>query len=499
MKGEARNINGELSPDVGARADAAPSLSTREARTSGITMKDKIGYAFGDMGGLFFLSTVSAYLQMFYTDVLRIPLEKIKWLMVALRIWDGINDPICGTIIDRRPTGKNGKFRPYLRIFSIPFAVFGVLLFTKVPGLSPTGYLIYAYVTHILYEGMYTLLNIPYGSMASVITDDGKERSELSLFRTLGSGVGGLPAQLLLPQLIFSTVVTASGEEKKYLDGDKLFIAMVIFAVCTVVIFWLSFYMTTERIKSPPPEKLPKPNVFETINFLLRNKPFLVLCFASMLMIGVQFYTQNVYNYLYKDYFEKPKLYTFVSIATYAPTVLLIPFIGKLVERYGKKNLCGYGLLLSAAANVLALLVRTTNPYVFLVFCFLSGLGLTFLAMQIWAMIADVVDYQELISKKREEGTSFAFFFFTRKIGQTLAGFGAPQLMLWIGYKVAEGDEIVTQFEGVADKLYTIATAVPAVAFFLMFVTLAFFYPLGKKEEAQMREDLRKQRLELEA
>ncbi|MCL2022761.1 MAG: glycoside-pentoside-hexuronide (GPH):cation symporter [Oscillospiraceae bacterium] len=460
------------------------------APTSGITMKDKIGYALGDMGGLFFFSTVSAYLQMFYTEILRIPLAKISNLLLAVRIWDGINDPICGTLIDRRKPSENGKFRPFLRMFSPLLAVFGVLMFTRIPGLSAAQYLIYAYITHILYEGMYTMCNIPYGSMASVITDDGAERSQLSTFRSIGAGLGGLPAQMILPMFVFS--VDDNGQ--KFLNGDKFFMGMVIFGILTIIVYWSSFYLTKERIAPPPPEKAQKQNIGETISFLLKNKPFLVLCFASMLMVGTQFYTQNVYNYLYKDYFNEPELYTFVTIATYAPMVFLIPFIGKLVEKFGKKRLCGYGLLMSMVANIIALLIRTANPYVFLVFCFLSGLGFTFFLLQIWAMATDVIDYQELISHKREEGTSFAFFFFTRKIGQTLAGAGAPWLMMAIGYKVAEGDEIIVQAAGVADQLYTIANLVPAITFFLMFITVSFLYPLDKEQEEDMRAKLRKRR-----
>ena len=464
--------------------------TTAMQKTSGITMKDKIGYALGDMGGLFFFGMVGSFLQMFYTDVLQIPLAHITVLLIVVRIWDGINDPICGALIDRSKHGKHGKYRPYLRTAAIPLAIGGVLMFTKIPGLSATQYLIYAYVTHIIYEGMYTVMNVPYGSMASVMTDDTAERSQLSTFRSIGAGLGGIPAQILLPLFVYSS--TAAGAS--YLDSGKLFVAILIFAVCTVAALWASFYMTKERIPPPPPEKMIQPNVVKTIGVLLRNRPFMVICFASMLLIGITFYTQTVYNFLYKDYFNEPELYSLVAIATYAPTVILLLFLDKLVAHFGKRNLCAYGLLISVAANIVAYLVHTTDPYVFLVFCFLSGLGLTFMTMQIWALVADVIDYQELLSKRREEATCYSFFSFTRKLGQTLAGGGSTLLLAYIGYQIAENDEVIVQAPEVAEKMYDIATLVPAIAFLLMFLTLAFLYPLGKKEEEQMREDLRRQR-----
>ena len=463
---------------------------TAQTKTSGITMKDKIGYALGDFGGLLFFSMAGSFLQMFYTDVLRIPLEKIMVLFVVVRIWDGINDPICGTIIDRRRAGRHGKFRPYLRTFSIPVALAGVLVFTRIPGLSELQYLLYAYITHILYEGLYTFINVPYGSMLSVITDEASERSQLSIARTIGSGLGGLPAMVLMPFFVFSA--TAAGS--KYLDGNKLFFAVLIFAVCTAAALMASFKMTKERIPPPAPAKTEKPNVAQTVKILLRNKPFLVLCFASMLLIGVQFYTQTVYNYLYKDYFNQPSLYGLVSVATYAPTALLILFLNKLVTRFGKKMLCAYGLLLSAAVNVAALALHTDNPYLFLAFCFLSGFGATFLVMEIWALVVDVIDYQEILSHKREEGTCYSFFSFTRKLGQTLAGSGSTFVLAKIGYEIAQNDAAVIQASAVAEKMYTIATLIPAIVYFLMFISLAFLYPLGKKEEESMREELRQRR-----
>jgi len=452
--------------------------------TSGITMKDKIGYAMGDMGGTLFLGMISSFLQLFYSKVLQLPMKRIGTLLLALRIWDGINDPIWGTIVDRRPAGRHGKFRPYLRSFCIPLAVFAVLLFTRIPGLSETQYLIYAYITHILYEFFYTTVNIPLGSMASVITDDGAERSQLSIYRSVGSGVGGLPAAILLPFFVYSK--TAQGV--KFLDANKLFIAVLLFAVCSVALHMFAFKMTTERV--PPPPKQEQHNILRTVGTLLRNRPFLALCLASILLIGSSLYTQAVYNYLYNDYFARPELYSLVSIATYAPTALLLPVLHKLVLRYGKKRLCAWGLLLSALANTAALLLRTANPFVFMGFCFLSGLGGTFLNMELWALLADVLDYQELLSAKREEGTCYALFFFTRKLGHTMAGSGSAFLLDAIGYD----EKKMVQAPGVANRMYTTATLVPALAFALLWLTMAFLYPLDPKKEENIRAELRRQR-----
>lgn len=459
----------------------------------GIGFRDKFGYALGDMGNVLTFGLVGAFLQMFYSDVLHISLAKITVLMLVARIWDAVNDPIWGAFVDSRRPGKYGKFRPWLVWVSIPLAIGAVLMFTRIPGLGENQYLIFAYVTYIFYGMMYTGINIPYGSLASVITDDEGERADLSMFRSIGAGLGGLPAQILLPLFVYSTAV---GTGAKYLDGNKLFWGVALLAGCSVIVYYFSFKMTRERV--PSPAQPPKMHLFRSVKTLLRNRPFVVVCLASMLLIAATMYIQTVYNYLFKDYFQQPKLYSLVTICTYAPMVLLLPVLGKMVRKWGKKEICAAGVLLSGIANLVLCLLHTQSPYVFLVFSFLSGLGVTFITMEIWALITDVVDYQEYLTHEREEGTGYAFVSFARKLGHTMAGSGASWLLGVIGYDVNKTTGLLQSPE-VLDKMYVIATVIPAVAFLLMFVLLAFLYPLGKRRLRELHEQLTQRRAQEQA
>lgn len=453
--------------------------------TSGIKLKDKFGYALGDSAGVLLFSVIGAYLQMFYTDILYISLNKIIVLMFAARIWDAINDPIWGGIIDRRKPSKNGKFKPYLLWLSFPLAVAGVLTFTKIPGLSENQYLIYAYITYIFYGMMYTGTNIPYGALASVITDDEMERSSLSVYRSVGSGLGGLPGQILLPLFVYSTAVDTGA---KYLDAGKLTVSVAILAGFCVIAYIFSYKLTVERVASP---KIPqKTNAAETIKTLLKNKAFIVLCFASMLLISSTVYTQTLCNYLFRDYFSNPKLFSLYTIVLYAPMILLIPLMGKLVRKFGKKELCAVGMGLAAAGNILLWLLNTGNPYVFLAFCFVGGIGITPLILQVWALATDVIDYQEYIARKREEGITYAFFSFTRKVGQTAAGMLSVYALKLIGYDAKN----ITP--GVISKMYTVSTAIPAFMYLAAFLFLAFLYPLSKAKLKSLHENEYKMRAE---
>ncbi|MDR0532040.1 MAG: glycoside-pentoside-hexuronide (GPH):cation symporter [Oscillospiraceae bacterium] len=454
-----------------------------EQKSTMITFWDKIGYALGDMGGQFTFGLVGSFLSMFYTDVLGILPKQIALLMLVARVWDAVNDPIWGSLIDRRrPRGgvfRHGKFRPYLLGAAPLLSVSAILMFAN-PGLGPVGSLVWAYSTYIAYGMTYTSYNIPYGSLASVISPLEQDRTALSIFRSMGAGLGALPAMVLLPLFVYSK--NAAGNQ--YLDSRKLWLAAAVLALGALGIQAASYFLTKERVEAPPAaEKQPLSNTFKT---LAKNRPFLVLCLVSMLLIALTMYTQTVNSYLFKDYFHQPAFYSLYSICTYAPMALLLPFLGKLTRRFGKKELCAAGLLLSALVFFLTFALRLRGAVPYLALCFFSGMGQTCLTMEIWALVTDVIDYQYLLSGRREEGTAYSFYSFFRKLGQTLAGSGGAVALRMIGYEVSSGMGLA-QTTQVAAGMYRLATIVPAAACMVMFLLLSFAYPLGKAKLRDMQ------------
>ena len=457
--------------------------------THGIRFKDKIGYAMGDMGGLLTFSLIGAFQNKFYTDVLHIQPGKIVVLILVARLWDAINDPIWGAIIDSRKPTKQGKFRPYVFWFSIPLAVSAVLMFTVIPNLSEAKYLLFAYITYILYGMMYTAVNIPYGSLASVVTDDEKERSSLSMWRSIGAGVGGLPGTILFPMLVYNTTIAADGTKIQTLNGTKLTIGVAVLAVISVAVYFGHYKLTKERI-APVKKEKGDYNAFKTICDLAKNRPFVMLCLASMLLIAFQFYYQSTYQYLFADYYHSAKLYSMVTICTYLPMAILIPVMNKLIDKFGKKELCAFGMGFAAIVSFVLFIIKTSNPYVFLAFTFFSGLGQTFLVLEVWALVMDVIDYHEIRTHRREEGTAYAVFSFTRKLGQTLAGVGLNALLAVINYDSTVSANNAALPEDVLTKLYDISTLVPAIALGLMAIILAFGYNLSKKKLSVLHTEL---------
>lgn len=469
--------------------------------THGIKLKDRVGYALGDTAGLLTFSLIGAFQNKFYTDALGISPSKIVVLILIARIWDAINDPLWGAFIQSRKPNPKGQFRPWILGFSIPLAISAALMFLKIPGLSETKYLIYAYVTYILYGMMYTAVNIPYGSLASVVTDDELERSSLSMWRSIGAGIGGLPGTIILPMIVYTTTGKyANGTDIKALDENKLFWCVLILSVISVAVYFVHYKLTKERIAPQKKDSTEKYSAVSTLKHLLKNRPFVMLCLASMLLIAFQFYYQSTYTYLFTDYYGKPGLYAMVTICTYVPMAIFIPVMNKLIVKFGKKELCAIGMVFAAIVNVVLFALRGTslamNPTVFLVFTFFSGLGQTFLVLEVWALAMDVIDYHELRTGKREEGMAYAFFSFTRKLGQTLAGVGLNVLLAAIHYDGELSKKGIALSDTVLSKLYDISTVVPAIMLALMAVILLFGYNLSKKNLEEMHAKLDLKRME---
>ncbi len=465
-----------------------------KSKTHGIKFIDKFGYALGDMGGVLTFSLIGAFQNQFYTGVLGIDPAKIAIIILLVRIWDAINDPMWGAFVDSRKPTKYGRFRPYILGFSVPLAISSILMFTKFPGWSETAYLVFALITYVFYEMMYTAVNIPYGSLASVITDDEKERSSLSMWRSIGAGIGGLPATIILPMIVYNiTGTTATGEKIKVIDSTKFTTCVIIFGIISIIAFFAHFKLTKERIVAPPKVK-GEYNVWRSVIDLLKSRPYVMICLASMLLVGYQFYYQSTYTYLFTDFYHKPELYSMVTICTYLPMAIFIPFMNKLIDKFGKKELCTVGMAVSSVANLILFLIKTTNPYVFLVFTFISGLGLTFLVLEVWALAMDVIDYHELKTHRCEEGTAYAVFSFMRKLGQALAGVGLNVLLVAINYDVDAAKAGIALSDDVVNKIYDISTLVPAIALGICTLVLGLGYNLSKKKLAEVHEQLNEYR-----
>ena len=439
-----------------------------------IGIKEAAGYALGDAGNLFVLTYVSYALKLFYTEVLHIDPDQLKRLFLITRLWDAVNDPLWGGIVAKRPPSKDGKFRPYLKWIAVPVAVAQLACFYDITRHtdSPALILLFAYVTYICFGMMYTGINVPFGSLASVITDDPSGRTLLSTFRSIGGGIGGAAPLLLAPFIIYNS-------DKVTVNGNRMFYFAA--AMCVLaIIFYFSCYATTkERVKS---DEKPSVNMKSTYLGMLKSRPFVVLAITGVLISG-QLQVASYNAYLYKNYFENSNLNTLGAIAQYLPMALMIPITPMLVKRFGKKELAGFGSMFSAIAAIACFIIKPKpdQAWIFMIVLFVIGFGYSFVSITNWAVVADVIDYQYVKTGVRSESAIYAVYTFARKFGQTLADYIGMALLGKIGYDSVEMSQIGYK-AGVSEGILWLCTLIPAITYTAIWLLYRFAYPLTKEK-----------------
>jgi len=450
---------------------APPAINTHPNK---IGVKEAIGYMFGDAGNLFVLTFVSTFLKIFYTDVLKIDPGQIAVLFLVTRLWDAVSDPAFGIFFAKRRPGKKGKYLPYLKSVSFPLGLSTALCFLNYRGVTENGTLILAlaYITYIAFGALYTSVNIPYGALASVITDDPAGRTLLSTFRTLGGGIGGGAVLIAAPMVVFEK---SDGVDVTNAGGMLKF--AVIMAAFSVLFYLLCYKNTRERV---PSEENPNVDMKRTYMGMLKSRPFIAIALMGILISGqLQFASYN--HYLYKNFFENTDLAIFGTIATYLPMALAIPLTQKLVARFGKKEISGAGALVSAIAAIAVAVIQPgrEQAWLFMFFLLVIGMGYSFVSITVWAVVTDVIDYQEMKTGIRSESAIYAVYTFSRKLGQTLADTGGMLLIKWAGYNDVNAN--LGYVKGVGERLMILCTVIPAVVYSLVYVFMQFVYPLSKE------------------
>ena len=461
-----------------------------------IGVREGIGYMLGDGGNLFVLTYVSSYLKVFYTDILRIPTGKVANLFLFTRLWDAINDPMWGAIVAKKRPNKDGKYRPYLKWLAIPLALSQILCFIDVSfTLSEANVLMFAYVTYIAFGMLYTGMNVPFGSLASVITDDPDGRTLLSTFRTIGSGVGGAAPALLAPLLIYSKVDDGKGGTYNVADAQGMLSFAIVMGVLSVIFYYACYFTTKERV---PSEAEPNVDMKKIYGGMLKSKPFVVLALTGILISGqLQFGSLN--QYLYKNYFCNTSLSVIGTIAQYAPLVLMLPFSAKIIKKYGKQEICAFTSFFAAAAAILTFFIKPApdQAWLFLVMQFIIGFGYSFVSITNWAIVADVIDYQLYKTGIKNESAVYAVYTFCRKLGQTAADYGGLVLLGKIGYE-AETMANAGFVPGISEGILTVCTLIPAITYTLVFILYKFFFPLTKERLEPVYEYVRKANQEID-
>jgi len=445
-------------------------------------MRDKIGYLLGDFGNDFFFLLVSSFLMVYYTDVYGLSAAWVGGLFLFARLWDAVADITWGRFVDTREPGKNGKFRPWVFRMSFPLIISGILMFVHVPGMTNGFYEAYAFVTYILWGTLYSTVNIPYGSMASVMTNDPTERASLSTYRTIGMTLAGLVINAVGPMIVFV-------DNKA--DADGFFMAAVVFGILALACYMGCYKFTTERVVAPK-GSTEKMDLKTTFKGLAKNKPLISILTVSLLFMMNMMLIGSVNVYLFKDYFESATTLSFVSIGQTAAVLLVAPFMTNLTKKFGKKEISVIGLVIATAFYFVLYFLKDIDATTFVIILFFANIGYALFNTVIWAFVTDVIDYQEYLTAQREDGTVYSVYSFARKVGQAVAGGIGGFAIGAVGYNSTAEVQTAEALNGI----HMLATLVPAVVYLTCLLILIFFYPFNKKRLAKMQEDLAVKRAE---
>lgn len=447
-------------------------------------MRDKIGYMAGDLGNNVAFQLQSSFLMLFYTDVLQIPAAMAGTMFLMARIFDAVTDVLMGHLIDKQPTTDQGKYRPWLRKMSGFLALMTFLIFQSgLQDASMTVKIGYMWVTYLLWGSIfYTSVNIPYGSMAGVISPNPSDRSALSTFRTIGASTANLFIGVGVPLIIYHEI---DGHQVVKTDATFTIVAGAA-ALISFTALMVCYRLTTERVKIPVSDG-PRESFFQIVGKLLKNRALVGVIVASLGMLMATTTIGQMNNYVYARVYNSTIGVSASNLINQILTLTITAPLGlALARRFGKKEITSVGMFLASVMFMLLWLIGPRSIYIHIVIVGLIYILYGFYYSQVWAMIPDVVDDIQITMGNRDGGTVYALNSFARKIGQAISGALVGWSLSYIGY---DPQQLELSNE-VQNGIFTMSTLIPAGAFLLAALSLLFIYPLNRQRVEENNQKL---------
>ncbi len=446
-------------------------------------MRDCVAYAAGDFGCNMSFALKST-MAIFWTQFMGLDLW-YSLLLIVVQVWDAINDPLIGSLVDAdKRKYKRNKFLQYIWAGSIGLIVGGALCFIPVPSAPVAAKMVVFIAGYVIWDAFYTVANVPYGSLLSLISGKVEDRASLSAWRSVGSLVGNMVPMVILPFIIY--------DSENNLIGERVFIAALLMGFLGFLCF--QFMIKNTVIREEADIKLDdsvKFNVFSAMANFVKNRPAVGATLAAMGMFIGQQGAATAVVVLFQSYFKNAQISGVVSMFAMIPIILFTPLARKMVVKFGKKELATFGGIVSLVACVAMIVLPITpdgNGLVIYIVCqLINSLGLGIYSTVSWAMMGDAIDYNEWKTGKREEGTVYALHSFFRKLAQGLGPALALVIMVALGY-IGENEgnqtaEVALNMRYLVAYMYTVAAAFQVIG-------LGLIYNLDKKTLAKMNGEL---------
>ena len=490
-------------------------------------MRDKLAYAAGDLGCNMSFA-LKGTVQTFWLVYMTMETGLLSILLLLVQIWDAINDPIIGSMVDAdNRKYKMGKFKTYIFVGACGLLLAGALVFIPLPNAEVWLKCVLFIAGYVIWDACYTVANVPYGSMLSLVSSDSGERAQLSTWRSIGSLIGNMVPMMILPMLIWrdhtydgsgiiegldgiyhTNPVTGlqyeigevmlnplTNAKVQDLLGQNVFWAALIMGVFGFICFMFMIKKITLRVdeSSVKIEGGEKINIIRSFKAFLKNRAAIGATIAAMAMFLGMNSASTATTIMFATYFGEADLSGIASVLGFLPMLIFMPFIKKLVEKFGKKEASTYGTIASLFGACMMFIFplisnKTGAMIMYIIALAIFGIGMGIYTCVSWALMADAIDYNEWKTGRREEGAVYSLHSFFRKLAQ---GIG-PSIVLLIMGAIGYVSELGTVGQD-SQTAYNMCWLVACLYLFsavLQFVAIAFVYNLDKKTTALMTKEL---------
>lgn len=455
---------------------------------------DKLGYSMGDMGCNFSFQLVSTFMQLFYMQYIGIGEEAYAIIIMLSKIFDAINDIIIGNLVDTKRISKKSKYMPWILLGGVMLVIFNVMLFAPVKDFSMWGKYAWCLIAYCLWSIAYTMVNVPYGSLHSVITDDPQEKVSLSTFRSIGAALPAIIVMIVLPGIVYNNTVNEAGEEIQVLKGETLLPVALVLSAIALVVLWGTTKLVKERVDhgSGTENAVGFKAMISSAKSFFTNRAMVGATIASVASVALFNSTMALNNMVFQYFFRDTGKIGIAMVGSYAPMIIFMVLIGKLTKKFGKKNVIVTAMLIGAISGVLSLVAPITpdsKGMIIYIICLMGlNLGNAGFQISVWAIVADCIEMSYRKTGKSEEGSLYAIYSFFRKLAQ-----GIGQAVVALGLSAigfVEGDNAVqpATFGEDVKSLYFVVLAIGSL---IAFLSMKFIYNIDRKKELEFAQQIK--------
>ncbi len=461
-------------------------LKTPQGAVKPFGIGDKLGYAMGDMGCGFSFQLVGSFMQLFYLQYIGVTPEHYAFIILVSKLFDAINDVVIGNWVDTKRIGKKSKFMPWILLGGFGLIFLNVMIFVPVKNFPYAGKFAWCLISYCLWSIAYTMVNVPYGSLHSAITDVPSERQSLSTWRSLGAALPAAIIMAVLPNVVYDRETDAAGKVvSETLKGETLLPVAIVLSLFGLLVLWGTTRLCKERVKRDGGENVVGMKAFfSAFKSFFTNRAMIGCALATTASVALFNSTMSLNNMVFQYYFKDTGKIMLAMVGSYLPMAIVMVFIGKLTARFGKKAVIAMSTLIGSIGGAVFFFVpmpqNFTGIIIYIVALMFLNSGNCVFQVTVWALVADCIDVSYRKTGKSEEGSLYALYSFFRKLAQGIGQAAASVGLALIGF--VEGENAV-QPETFGADVKTLYMVLLVIGSFLTFLCMQFIYNIGKKEE----------------